>query len=272
MKKIVLLAISLLTMHVYAGNYTTHAGGRDAALSGATICVNDAFSVFNNPAAGAITPGLRLAAALDYRFGMKQLATNSFAFSYGKEKIGTFGLSFSQFGFSLYNEQIATLSYARVLSEKLSGGMQFHYIRVNLGDEYYGNKGALAASLNMFYKTSETFSMGFNVFNLTNTSLAEYNNERIPTIIRVGARWQPNIKVAVNVETEKNLDQPNQLKLGVEYRPLKQLSVMVGVKGKPAAFSFGVGYALNKWRIDFASSYHPVLGYSPVVGLSYGIN
>lgn len=272
MQRIILLIASLLTMHVYAGNYTTHAGGRDAALSGATLCVSDAFSVFNNPSAGANTLGLRLGAALDYRFGMKQLATNSFGVSYGKDKLGAFGLSFSQFGFSLYNEQMVTLSYARVLSDKLSGGVQFHYMRINLGDAYYGNKGAMAASINMFYKTSDKFSMGFNIFNLTNTSLAEYNNERIPTIVRVGASWQPNAKVAVNMETEKNLDQPNQLKLGVEYRPLKQLSVRAGVKGKPATFSFGVGYALTKWRIDFAAGYHPVLGYSPVVGLSYGIN
>jgi hypothetical protein len=71
------------------------------------------------------------------------------------------------------------------------------------------------------------------------------------------------------VEVEKNMDFDPVLKMGLEYRIVKQVYVRGGVASGPFTYFFGFGLSFDKLKIDFSSSIHQVLGYSPQISVVY---
>ena len=71
------------------------------------------------------------------------------------------------------------------------------------------------------------------------------------------------------LETEKDLDRPTQVKMGVEYRPMSALAIRAGTRaGKVARMSFGVGLRLKHGiSIDVGSEWHPTLGVTPAASV-----
>lgn len=251
------------TISVYAGNGNPHGGARDAGVAGASLTFGDAFSMFNNVAGMAWQQGFRAGLYNETRYGLKELSTNGLSVSYGNTKSGSVGLGIKYFGYNQYNEQDISFGYARLLSTKISGGIQFHFLKTNFGDAYYGDKSTLTVSLGMQYKVTEKLQFAFNIFNPTRNQLANYNNERFPTIVKAGFCWKPNEKVMLCVEDEKSVQGKNIIKGGIEYHITKPLYLRTGIAGTPANGSFGLGLELKKFKIDIAANYHPVLGVTP---------
>jgi hypothetical protein len=111
--------------------------------------------------------------------------------------------------------------------------------------------------------------MGVHLFNPTRSQIAEYADERIPTILRGGFSYQFSDKVIVALETEKDVDQETVFKAGIDYKVVDNFSLRAGVGSNPASNSFGFGMQLGQLQIDLASSYHYVLGYSPQISMVY---
>jgi hypothetical protein len=59
------------------------------------------------------------------------------------------------------------------------------------------------------------------------------------------------------------------LKLGLEYRIIDEVYVRGGLSSNPGQYTFGFGINLNRFTIDFASSVHNVLGFSPQFSAVY---
>jgi hypothetical protein len=81
-------------------------------------------------------------------------------------------------------------------------------------------------------------------------------------------RYDANDKVAVFTEGELESEQNAKLKLGLEYKIIKQLQLRAGFSTNPAKNTFGLGYALNNIQLDVAVKRHQLLGYSPQFSVS----
>ena len=141
------------------------------------------------------------------------------------------------------------------------------YIETNIAE--YGKKGMPVAEAGLLAKPIKNFTIGVHIFNLTKTKLTTYNDERSPTIMRIGADYRFSNKVFIALETEKDIDKKAIVKAGLEYNPIKELYLRAGVSTNPSLSCFGIGVNLKQFKLDLSSTYHSTFGFSPQVGLMY---
>ena len=201
------------------------------------------------------------------RFLLPELGLSAFTLAL-PSKIGTFGLSLRRFGYQAYNENKIGLAYSRAFGDKLSLGIQLNYQSVNFA-EYYGTRQTFTAEIGVIYKPGKNMTLAAHVFNPTQTKLSTYDNERIPSIIRIGARYQFSKKVFLAGEIDKSIYNKPVLKAGLEYQIVDVFVLRTGISGNPLTSSFGFGLKLKRLLIDFSGKFHPVLGFTSQFSLTY---
>lgn len=264
----VTLLLFLLNIPVLfaADNYLT--GARSIGMANASVTLTDCWSAFHNQAGLAWTDRISAGASYDNRFTLANLSTKGFVFALPL-KAGTFALSGDVYGYNMYNEKKAGIAFAKKLGEKFSAGVQLDYLNTFINDDYYGSHTTFAVEAGLLAEPLKNFKVGFHVYNLSRTKLAEYADEKIPTIFRLGASYKFSEKLLWCIEEEKDIDQKAVFKSGLEYHVVDALWLRGGAGSNPTLFSFGFGLKVSGLVIDIASTYHQVLGFSPAVSLTY---
>lgn len=251
----------------YGDNH--HIGARSAGLGNASVTLTDLWAAHHNQAGLAYVENISAGIFYESRFSLSELGLKGGVFAL-PVKGGVIGVSAFSFGYSNYSESKYGLAYARKFGDNFSVGIQLDYLHTRIA-ENYGSKGSVAGEIGLRAQLLDNLTLGAHVFNLSRTKLADFDNERIPTIMRVGLDYKFSDKVFLAFETEKDIDQKVIVKTGLEYHILEMLYLRAGVASNPFVYSFGFGLDYKGLRLDIASSVHPVLGYSPQVALSYRI-
>jgi hypothetical protein len=82
------------------------------------------------------------------------------------------------------------------------------------------------------------------------------------------------------LETEKDLVYKPLIRGGIEYKIVEQAIVRIGYSTLPSTsgsqnfsisslYAFGFGLNLKKFQIDFSSTIHQILGWSPQISIQY---
>ncbi len=268
MKKIYFSIFSIcLVLLADAGNENFPIGSRSAAMGNASVSLSDVWSVQQNQAGLGFIHDISAGVYYENRFLLKELSLKAAVIAL-PVKGGTFGIGITDFGYSSYSENKYCFSFAKAFSKKFSMAIAMDYLTTKIA-EGYGSKGVLAAEIGLQAKPIKGLTIGAHLFNPTRTQLADYNNERIPTILRLGADYSFSDKVIVAVETQKDMAQTAFFKAGVEYKAVKEFYLRAGLSTNPNMSSFGFGLNLKNLKIDFSGTYHQVLGFSPQFGLTY---
>ena len=268
MKKLYFLILTLnIASLAKAGNEDFPIGARSAAMGNASVSLSDVWSAQHNQAGLGFVRDISAGAYYENRFMLKELSVKGAVVAI-PVKAGTFGLCITNFGYSLYNENKYSLSFAKAFGDKLSAAVAMDYLTTKIA-EGYGSKGVLAAEVGIQARPIEGLSIGVHVFNPTCTKLVDYNDERVPTIIRLGADYTFSHKVILAIETEKDMAKKAVFKAGLEYKVVKEFYLRGGISTNPTIGSFGFGINMKNLKIDFSAGYHQVLGFSPQLGLTY---
>jgi hypothetical protein len=232
----------------------------------------DLWSVNNNQAGLAFYEA-QIGAGFHYenRFMIKEMGISSGALTF-KTSAGTLGLGLTSFGFSNFNTKKITLAFGKKFGNKLAGGVGLNYINIFQGNSY-GSTGILTFDLGLLAKANDNFFIGFHVFNPIRAEIGDYYGEKIPVVINLGFQYKldENLKFMADIMN----DEMNQIKVAgmAEYKIIDMIYVRVGlITQNPLMFSFGAGMHLGDLHLDFSSSMHQILGYSPGFTLSYDIN
>jgi hypothetical protein len=268
MKKIILPVcfLALLT-GAHAGNENQTCGARSGAMGNASVTLYDVWSAFNNQAGLGFVKKIGIGTNYEQRFLLSQLSAKALAFAL-PVKGGTFGLSYSSFGYSAYAESKYGLAFGKAFGENISAGIQLDYLTTHIAEDY-GKKGMLAAEAGLQFRLLKKLTLGVHAYNLTRTRLAGYNNERVPTVMRLGLNYKFSDKVFIALETEKDMDRKAVFKAGAEYKVVKEFYIRAGISSNPSLSCFGFGLDLKGFRLDVTATYHSVLGLTPQLGLSY---
>lgn len=245
----------------------THFGGRSAGMAHASVTLSDVWSTHHNQAGLAWLETPSAGVYYQNKFIIPELSNLGLAYAHPL-KTGTIGVQWSNFGYSLYQENKVGLAYALQLSEHLSGGVQLDYLSTKLGG-IYGSKSALAAEIGLQAKLTSKLSIGAHVYNPTRTKLNDYNNEAIATIMRFGVDYRFSDRILLVVETEKDIDHLAMLKTGIEYKANEKFYFRGGVATGPTLATFGFGLFMEQYHLDIAACYHQVLGFSPELSFVY---
>ncbi len=252
---------------LFAAHDNVPEGGRSAAMANASVAFTDFWSLQNNQAGLAFYNHFASGIYFENRFMVKELSLKAGGVVM-PVKAGVLGLNISYFGYPKYNESKFGLAYARSFGDVLAVGVQLDYLLTSI-DENYGKKGLVTFEIGLLSKINEHLNLGAHIFNPIQAKLTNENNERIPAIIRLGAAYSFDENIMVSVEAEKDTKTDPILKLGLEYRIIKPIYVRGGISTNPGLYSFGFGLDYKKLRVDFSSSVHSVLGYSPQLSLIY---
>lgn len=269
MKKPFLIILFLLPLYVLAGNENLPVGARSQALGHASVNLQDIWSAHHNQAGLAGLTEIGGGIYYESRFTMKELSLKGGVFAL-PTKFGTFGVSVTSFGYKLYSESKFGLAYGMKLGENIRMGVQLNYHRTQIA-EGYGNASHFTGEVGLQADVTDALSVGAHIYNPTLTEQAEYNNEKIPTTIRLGAQYQFNENFFIAVEGVQNIYDRPAMRVGLEYHLIKELYLRGGISTSPTMANFGFGVNLKRFFIDVSSSYHATLGFSPQVSLSYNL-
>jgi len=242
-------------------------GARQAALANAAVTLTDVWSAHHNQAGLGHIRHLTAGVYYENRFLIPELGLAAAAIAIPVSQ-GSLGISIRNFGYKLYQESKIGLGYGRKFGENLSIGMQLNYHQVRIAD-IYGNKSLFTAEVGALYQLGKNLVAAAHVYNPGQPRLSEFGDERLPAAIRFGLRYQFSEKIMLATEAEKGSYHNPMLRLAMEYRILGILSLRAGISSNPVNSSFGFGIHAKKLLMDFAGAYHPVLGLSPKLALTY---
>jgi hypothetical protein len=250
-----------------AQNTLAISGGRSAAMGRTGVASYDFWSVYNNQAGLGFAEQSGVGFYYENHFLINKLNYNQFS-AIVKTKMGGFGLNVSYSGYADYNEKRIGLAYGKALGKRFALGVQLDYLNTFIAYDY-GSKSMITFEVGLMAKITDDLTLGAHVFNPVKAKLSDYDDERIPAVLNIGLNWDLQYGFVAAVEAESDMIHPLILKAGVEYNVMDLMYLRIGMSNNPNIFSFGVGLHLKGFTLDFASSMHQVLGYSPQVSATY---
>lgn len=265
-----LVVLFLSSDLLFGNNGNHHNGARSAAMGNASVTLSDVWSMHHNQAGLAHLDNPVAGVFYENRFLLPELSIGGASFAMPTNS-GTFGVGFTTFGHRLHRQGKFGVSYGRKLGEVISTGIRINYENTRLGNDY-GDNNTMTIEGGILAKVSDELTFGFHLYNPTRAKLAEYNDERLPTVMRVGMSYKFSDQLFVVVEAEKDVDMDAIAKFGLEYHPVDKFYLRAGIASNPMFSTFGFGLKLDHLTIDFASGVHSVLGYTPHISLIYNFN
>ncbi len=270
MKKIIFfIVVIIISLNAYSDNYPT--GASSLGMGNATVAVPGLWSNYHNQGALGFLEGIELGIYYENRFAITEYGVKSFAFAMNT-KPGTFGFNYTGFGYSKFSDNKFGLAYSMKLAEYIAVGIQLDYFYI-VQDNYYGNISAISGEIGIYANPFDNFYVGAHVFNPWRSKVSDYQDERLPTIFRMGVAYNFSEKVILSTEIQKDLDYAAIFKSGIEYEPLENFMLRTGVSfsEKNAYIAFGIGYKIKDVTLDLAFENHPILGFKSGVSVQYRI-
>jgi hypothetical protein len=236
-------------------------GARPAALANAVVMESDIWSVSHNQSGLDEYHQLSIGFYHENKFIVDEYAIDALGITLPVES-GTFGLSYTYFGYSKYNESKMGLAFGKSFGDKFSAGIQMNYHFVYIDGEYE-NRHALTVEGGIQYKPIDAIRIGIHVFNPTRSHFQPVNVDTLVTTLRTGISYSPAEKLWMAVEVEKSIYYHLRVKSGIEYEILKGIFLRTGIITQPFKNTFGLGFNIKRVSADVAFSQTETLGLSP---------
>jgi hypothetical protein len=227
-------------------------------------------SVLFNPSLLAIQTASEL--RIDYfnRYSIKELSSISGGVSY-LNNILPAGLHVASFGYDAYRESMFRFSAGKQLHPKFALGIAVQYGLLQ-SELFETTSSRLSTDIGISYRIVDNWLITGSIINFPSIAINDegVNNERIALwMAEVGFNWNVINNLFVTGGVMRNAETPMGLSVGIEYQPYKDFHLRVGLKSSPFRPSIGVGYRFSKLTTDVVMIYHPILGVSTGLGLSY---
>ncbi|ALI99739.1 hypothetical protein DC20_13110 [Rufibacter tibetensis] len=112
-------------------------------------------------------------------------------------------------------------------------------------------------------------TFGAHIYNINQAKLAEFEDERVPTVMKIGLGFQAATKVLLVVEAEKELEHLVAVKGGIEYQILPALGLRTGFNTSSKSGTAGVDVRFKQFQVAYALGAQSQLGLSNYLSLGY---
>ena len=257
--------LGILPVHAQS-SYDLYGSARADGLGNATTASLTATGVHANPAANAAKTTTTVGFYAREGFGLSALrygATHvSVPFSWGTVAGGA-----STFGFEDYREIHLSAGYARGFqfgtSRSVHLGLTTRYYHTSIAE--YGSAGTLGGNAGFILTLLRSLSLGAHATNVTGSALMD--GEPIPRTLAVGLRYRALKQMQVLVDVFKDVRFPASVRGGIEVSPVSALTLRAGITTTPVRFMGGISVHLGPLRADVAAEQHQELGWSPSASL-----
>jgi len=209
---------------------------------------------------------------IDYynRYSLNELATVSGNFSFPNKAL-PMGLHIASFGYDEYRESLLRLSFGKALHKWLSLGIGVQYALLQ-SDLFETDISRLSTDIGITVSPVDNWLIGLSVINFPSISLTDENNDKkyiTPFLIQAGINWQFINNLLITTGAVYTEETPFSASMGMEYTPFSDFELRMGIRTSPLCPSVGVGYRISMLTADIVMIYHPVLGISTGIGLSF---
>lgn len=278
MKKYIILSILLVSSALLLAVFDDYQpSARARGMGGAfTAVADDANAIFFNPAGLA---DLKFEGNFGYTRPFNEpfsdVKTLAIAAEFPK-RIGIIGFGAKLFDVnhadeSLYSEQTWTLSHAMTLQKDIHSTINFgynlNYLRLKFDDD--DSDHAFGIDLGATALLHNRTKLGFAISNLGQAKMGFENQIKVPSKLSMGISYIPYDGVVTTLEVKKDFAEETEFMGGVEARIFDPLYIRVGVHQNPATYSAGASFVLAGVQLDYATTYHSVLGLTHALNLGY---
>jgi len=242
-------------------------GAISTSMAGLNANSANVWSVNNNVGQLANLENATISVGIFQPFLMSDFATGSLVFGV-PVKNGAFGLSYSNYGNQYIQFHSSGLAYSMNLGENLQSGIKFNHYYINAG-ENYNSKSVFSADFGIAAQLTKELFIGISLINPTLSKLADFETERVPTIMQFAVGYQFSKELTLQTAVKKDLAYPISFLAAIDYRPYEKICFRGGIGTNPNKAAFGIGTKLKKIQIDFSSQFHQILGWSPDFSISY---
>ena len=194
------------------------------------------------------------------RYMLKELGTMSGSFYYPNQLLSA-GVDISVFGFDKYREMMVRVLGGKRLGDQWALGLGVHYSFLQT-DLLENTRSRLSTDIGITFSSIDKLLIGMLIMNLPSVSIGDKD-------IEISFQWEiiNSLLITGSVGTEnENLVVGN---FGLEYTAFDSFFIRAGIQTAPLLPSLGIGYNFSCFTIDVASIYHPILGMSTGLGLSF---
>ncbi|MCS6968808.1 MAG: hypothetical protein RMJ44_08515 [Cytophagales bacterium] len=235
---------------------TTGIGVRAVGMANAAVAMSDEWAAFNNIGGLAWNQQATLLSAYDNRFQLAGFQTVVAGLIGPVYRNSWAAGTVARFGDPLFNETIASLGASHKVAN-YSIGVRMNYIQI--GIEGLGTRRLLAFETGGVGQLTPQLWIGAHIFNFNQARLADFQDERLPTIMKIGISYRPHSRFILNLEGEKDILLPPRTKVGLEYRLVNSLALRTGIATQPHTGAFGLSLYLKKLEIGYALAIHQYL-------------
>jgi len=238
------------------------------AMGGTGVVLFGPGAVLWNPAAIAGTDGVTLTASGRLPFTNMDFGTFGLDGAFAVSESWAGGVSLRYFGSDLYNEQMAALTMAGMLTEDMSFGIQPVICRAVIADGVteYGSATAFAVNAGFQVRMYTRWMVAASIRNPFQARLGN-SEDYLPRRIDAGLRYEP----APGMKTAFTLSRDFRgLRLHLGQRlPLGPVSLMAGVQSNPVTISGGFEAQVGGIGLEYAVVTHTQLDPSHQAGVTY---
>jgi hypothetical protein len=225
----------------------------------------DIFCFANNTAASTGAEGFSAGIYSERRFMLEELSQHQAVLAYSTTN-ANIGLKLHYTGFSDYNESCASLSYGRDLG-KIRLGIGFNYHKINISG--YGSASTYSADISVIWQLTEKLHAGVQAINPVPVFFGPGKAEQYASVYKLGMGYEVSEKCFLAGELSKETGKLVNVLLALQYRLITRLSFRGGFNtdvGQPFA---GIDLGFTNLRLGIAGSYHPDLGFTPSLLISF---
>jgi len=271
MNKFVLLLIGLIVgSAAHAQILPDFIGSEASGKAGISVLENSLWSIFNNPANLAKLDKHQVGINHQQLFFNSGLSQSSAAGVY-KQKFASYGVGINVWGYPYFKTTQINTAVGKKLNEKWNIGINLAYTSFHLGDLYYGKQHYLKSGIGTSILLPKHIRIGLYIQNIHRPKVLQTPKERDETLIKAGITYKPNEQVEVAAEAMQQLNQRLVVRVGVEYLFKEKNCFRIGISDNSThgQFSFGFGQKLKHIHWNSSAAWHPLLGFSPQVGINY---
>ena len=233
----------------------------------ATTGWNRQSTASSNPAALQYDEGWQISAAVRNRFLINELFDYGLYGSCAIDDLSAVGIQIEHFGFEQFRQQSFAGSYGRKISDRWSIGLRANYRLVV--QEQQENASAISADIGLLYQLNDQILLGVEISPINTNFENEISH---PIRQKMGMSYRPSkiVSVYMDLHYVDSLNAPWSGGVGFTYDIFDKINIGLGYRSNPNVFNLGFSWQLSEGLVlNVASSFHQVLGSSPMGGFIY---
>lgn len=174
-----------------------------------------------------------------------------------------FGIGISNFGTELYKENELILGYTGTIKD-VKLGISVCLMRVKIKE--YGEAFEIGGTLGTSFQLTPSFNCAFAIHNFNSPKIS---GETIPRTLIGELSVNPSPQTTTKLQLYKAEQYPLEFKLTNEIELSNFLTLCIGIKNYPEAFTFGFLLRYKRLGLSYYTRTHPYLGLTHIIGLKH---